>query len=323
MQLAGNKESEDYWKLKDFLWQIRISNDNEKTLIKNIAKELKKPKKIPAIYFNYLNKYKMTPPTRKTIKIDGVNYFDDYGDCTNKQIIELAKSTLKDRLDLIDKYKDLGFGDVYKDGDNLIKEIIEALKKIEYKKNLKIKELEEIRKEKERILKEKQDIEAHDKVKPEIDLRYNEALTFLNLSKYPEAIFSFSQAIKLDNFNKETRDMFYPRAMAKFEVGDFMGCVKDGNMSTNKFGKRSECYYLIGLSHFHLREYEKAILNLKYSIELDEESEKAYFYKGLSEIYYFKEIGNEKYKTQGLLDLSKSGELGYFDAYAEIKKHSS
>jgi len=62
-----------------------------------------------------------------------------------------------------------------------------------------------------------------------------------------------------------------------------------------------------------LKNYKAAINDFTIEIKKDNKSAKAYFHRGLN---YF-QIKNKK---SGCADLKIAGELGYVDAFAEIKK---
>ncbi len=311
--------------LKKLEEQIRNSNYDEKILIRNIIKELKKPKIVPKIYFHRLRKYG-GDNLRKIIEIKGVKYFNDYEGFTNKELTERAKSNLKFEISQLDEKEDL-LKNFEIDCKDLLAVIHNGIEKMESLKKQRIQEIEikkqKLKNEKARSIKEKKEIEEYSKAKFEIDLKYKEGLNFFNSSKYPEAIYSFTQAIKLDKYGKEEKDLYFQRGLAKFEVSDFIGCINDINISINRFSENQVKYFKAGLAYLYLKDYKKAIINFNFSIDFDFEHKESYFYRGLAKIYYYKDINEDKDKLEGCLDLSKAGELGYFEAYDEIKKHCS
>ena len=62
-----------------------------------------------------------------------------------------------------------------------------------------------------------------------------------------------------------------------------------------------------------LSDFKSAIVDYTRAIELNDRFAEAYFNRGLARIY----TGNAE---AGLLDLSKAGELGLFQAYSLIKR---
>ena len=73
-------------------------------------------------------------------------------------------------------------------------------------------------------------------------------------------------------------------------------------------------YDLLGILKYELKNYEEAMAATNEAIKLDPKFCEPYFYRGLCKI----ELG---YKDEGLLDLSKAGELGDKRAFEEIKKN--
>ena len=62
-----------------------------------------------------------------------------------------------------------------------------------------------------------------------------------------------------------------------------------------------------------MKDYRAALVDYDKAIHLDPNFADAYFNRGLVNIY----LGNNR---QGILDLSKAGELGLFSAYNIIKR---
>ena len=63
-----------------------------------------------------------------------------------------------------------------------------------------------------------------------------------------------------------------------------------------------------------LSDYRGAIQDFNKVIEINPNSSLAYFYRGITEL-------NLSQKESGCLDLSKAGEMGYFQAYDYIKQY--
>lgn len=228
---------------------------------------------------------------------------------------------------IIDDYEDIGPLSISltKKNADYKSRLIQALTELETKTKIFIdsyinvekrikKETEDKRNEKERNRKEKFESEEYHKVKNKIELKYNNGLDFFNSSKFPEAIYSFSQAIELDKLNRYENDLYFHRGNAKYEAGDYIGCIGDMGKSKAKKTDPIQKLFKIGISYYNLKKYEEAIKQFNELILLDEFNKEALYFRGLCKI-------NTSLKDEGCLDLSKSGELGYFDAYNEIKKH--
>ena len=72
-------------------------------------------------------------------------------------------------------------------------------------------------------------------------------------------------------------------------------------------------YYNRGNVSSALKDYRAALEDYDKALELDPEFAEAYFNRGLTHIF----LGNNK---QGIMDLSKAGELGIVSAYNIIKR---
>lgn len=172
------------------------------------------------------------------------------------------------------------------------------------------------------------------------------------LSKnYSEAISDITKSAKT---NKEILpDFLFYRALAKSEVGDYYGAISDYDLLIAKGKPNGQNYDLATVynnkaySYVGLKQYEKAIPFVTKALELDEN--KWYIWDTRAEIYYntgeygkaindatkaikIQENANTLYikglahiklneKALGCKDLSRAGELGKSEAYAEIKKY--
>jgi tetratricopeptide (TPR) repeat protein len=190
----------------------------------------------------------------------------------------------------------------------------------ERKKKLRLQKIEvrkiERKRQQDIIKKEQSEYNLYLKIKSEIDLKYNQGLEFINSSNFPEAVYSFSEALKLDNYNKSEYDLFLNRGIAKISAGDMIGCISDMDKSINLKGNSTIKLFNKGLAQFNLKKFNEALNSFNELLELDASYKEALFYRGLSKI-------NLEKKEEGCLDLSKAGELGFFKAYDEIKKHCS
>ena len=62
-----------------------------------------------------------------------------------------------------------------------------------------------------------------------------------------------------------------------------------------------------------MKDYRAALVDYDQCLQVDSKFAEAYFNRGLTNIY----LGNNR---QGILDLSKAGELGLYSAYNIIKR---
>lgn len=194
----------------------------------------------------------------------------------------------------------------------------EITKKLIEKKALerKLEKEKLIKIEEKKSIKELLEIEHFRNNKPEIDFLYKEGIDLIKNKNFPNAIFSFTKAIKLDKYTKSNHDFYLKRGVSKFNAGDINGALRDIDKSIELKGNSIDNLLSKGICYMELNNHKQAILNFDYLLKIESENSEALFFRGLSKI-------NCKMKEEGCLDLSKAGELGYFKAYDEIKKNCS
>lgn len=209
----------------------------------------------------------------------------------------------------------------YGNTDSLKEALLIALNKME--KNIIL--IEKRRKEKEDKIIENKIKEKNEKIRLErlesdkknkliVENLFDEGKEYLTNKDYPNAVLYFSKAILIDPEDKFNKNLFINRSKAKLELFDYLGAIKDLTTTIDLGNKNSMVYFERGVLHYKIEKFKEAIIDFSGSIEFDSENKEAYFYRGLSEINFGE-------KDKGYLDLSTAGELGYFDAYAEIKKN--
>lgn len=133
----------------------------------------------------------------------------------------------------------------------------------------------------------------------------------LNKEDSNSAIICFNNAIDI---NPNYSPAYLGRAMAKGDLGDFKGALSDLNKCISYFPAPTDApYYLRGVIKRELGDYRGSISDFNKAIEINSTVSYYYFYRGLSKL-----LLNEK--DNGCLDLSKAGELGYYEAYDTIKE---
>lgn len=132
--------------------------------------------------------------------------------------------------------------------------------------------------------------------------------------KHFEAIKFFNLALEF-NYTPLS-DCYYQRGVAKSNLNDSRGAIMDFTKALEYNPNLPECYYRRGVEKLHLEDRKGAILDItKYIVQSPngESIKFAYSQRGLAKI-------GLNQKESGCLDFSKSGELGYEDAYDLIKE---
>ena len=164
-----------------------------------------------------------------------------------------------------------------------------------------------------KLKKEKDEkLKIYRKNKPIIQKLFNEGMDYITNSEYPNAVVIFSKAIKIDIEDSITNELYLRRSFAKFELHDFLGCIEDLTKSLSYYPKISAVYYKRAHAYFQIKKFSEAISDFDETIVQEPDNELAFFYRGLCKI----KSGD---KENGCRDLSIAGELGYFEAYEEIK----
>jgi len=236
---------------------------------------------------------------------------------------KLSKIWLEDSYDTYSIYAitDPNWIFDYGNTDSLKDALLIALNKMEENTIL----VEKRRKEKENKIIENELKEKNEKIRLEqlksdkknkliVENLFKKGEEYLTNKDYPNAVLYFSKAILIDPEDKFNKNLFINRSKAKLELFDYLGAIKDLTTTIDLGNKNSMVYFERGVLHYKIEKFKEAIIDFSGSIEFVSENKEAYFYRGLSEINFGE-------KDKGYLDLSTAGELGYFEAYAEIKKN--
>lgn len=184
----------------------------------------------------------------------------------------------------------------------------------------------------------------------EVSAYYERAIAFEYLSKDREALMDYTNCIKI---KPDFLYAYYRRGIVKSGLGDRYGAINDYDFILNCNGPEKEnfsdyatvynnkAYALIKLKRFdeakplvekaldldqnlsfiwdtrgelnyHMGNFKQCIEDMNKAISLSE-SANSYYYRGLAKIEL-------NITESGCIDLSKSGELGNFDAYEDINK---
>lgn len=92
--------------------------------------------------------------------------------------------------------------------------------------------------------------------------------------------------------------------------------MSDINQAIEVSPKNQYLFYNRGNMYVAAKDYAKAIADYTVAISIDANLAEAYYNRGLALI-------DSGEKQAGLMDLSKAGELGLYDAYSLMKKHQS
>ncbi len=106
--------------------------------------------------------------------------------------------------------------------------------------------------------------------------------------------------------------LFLNLGIEKIKSADYIGSIQDLNKSIEIKPDHAEAYYQRGFAKTKLEDFRGSIQDYNKSIEFNPKCAEAYYQRGLAKI-------NLKQRDEGCLDLSKSGELGYSEAYIAIK----
>lgn len=132
-----------------------------------------------------------------------------------------------------------------------------------------------------------------------------------DLGDYRGAIQDFSKAIEL---NPNNAYAYMRRGFVKIKLVDQRGAIQDFNKAVELSPSNSIFYTARAASKTLLEDHSGAIQDCDEAIELNPSNAETFMIRGISKI----ELGQ---KNEGCLDLSKAGELGYFEAYEIIKQY--
>ena len=130
------------------------------------------------------------------------------------------------------------------------------------------------------------------------------------------AIKDFTRAIEMENPTSKTalKNYYKFRGMTKTRLEDHRGAIEDFTKAI--FADPNEVdliYALRGFSKNAIKDYFSAILDFSEAIKLNSKEGLYYAGRGIAR------LGNNQ-KSDGCLDFSKAGELGYEPAYESIKE---
>lgn len=149
----------------------------------------------------------------------------------------------------------------------------------------------------------------------------NRGDTKSKMKNYIGAIEDYNKAISI---NPASQMAYYKRGDVKRFLTDFRGSILDYNLSIKLFSYNSEPYYGKALAEYALKFYERGIIDCDSAIKYSPDWVKTGLGKNvaLREAYYLK--GCLHYELNdtdsACLNWSKSGQLGYVEAYNAIKK---
>jgi tetratricopeptide (TPR) repeat protein len=110
-----------------------------------------------------------------------------------------------------------------------------------------------------------------------------------------------------------TSEEYTERGVIRTEKGDFKGSIAEFDKAIQLDSTNSSAFYFRGSAKMELRDLEGALVDFNKSINISPKSYFCYHNRGIVKIA----LGDKK---GGCLDWTKAGELGYKDAYTNIKK---
>lgn len=124
------------------------------------------------------------------------------------------------------------------------------------------------------------------------------------------AIADISKAVELSPH--KTGNDYFTLAKLKYELIDFRGSISMINTAIELSKVSTEYYLHRGKCNFNLKDFKSAIADFEYVISRLPRNGEAFFYLGKTHILMGK-------RDQGCQELSRSGEIGFAEAYNEIK----
>ena len=202
----------------------------------------------------------------------------------------------------------------------------EVIKTIDSLRNdrAKVKELEELRKKSEALLKENERLTnelktAKGNAKQETVKAYKQNIDNLSATEwfekgyksgmsgnYTDAAKAFSKAIEL---NPKLADAYYNRGTAYSNIGNYQQAIKDYSKAIELNPQLAEAYNNRGTAYGKLGNQQQAINDYNKAIELNPQDADAYFNRGNA----YGKLGNHQ---QAIKDYSKAIELNPQDADA-------
>ena len=143
-----------------------------------------------------------------------------------------------------------------------------------------------------------------------LDAYLNRGIAKSYLQDYKGAITDYTQVLKID---PKLESAYVNRGREKYQLQDDRGAIADFTKAIEINKDNPETYIRRGSAKYALKDYKGAIIDYTKAIEIDPNYALAFNNRGLAKIA----LG---LKNGGCLDLSQAGELGFENAYDNIKK---
>lgn len=154
------------------------------------------------------------------------------------------------------------------------------------------------------------DLIEHDK-KDNTWYYYNKAMGLQYLSKYEQAIMTFSKAIEL---NPTQASFFRERGKCKMNIHNCYGAIPDFTKAISLDPKDAKLYSSRSTCYVQTEEYDAAFIDINKAISLNAKDPTYYLTRGL--IHMIKNRTKE-----GCLDLTKAGDMGSSYAFELLKEY--
>jgi tetratricopeptide (TPR) repeat protein len=119
--------------------------------------------------------------------------------------------------------------------------------------------------------------------------------------------------VKIAEFSTERAEVYFNRGSAKAKSGDAKQAMEDYNRAIALNPIYAEAYFFRGVAKSNLGDQRNAIQDCSNAIKLNPKYAEAYYVRGIIKLALS--------DNTGCMDLSKSGELGYNQAYQVIREH--
>ena len=156
------------------------------------------------------------------------------------------------------------------------------------------------------------------------NLLFGRAVAYGLLQNYDAAISDLTVYLQIDS----TSSMgYWQRAVCQTMMNNFDAskgvdtqlkvakAMEDFNKAIELNSRNAYIYYDRGNLHAMKKEYTQAVDDYTMALKYDPRLAEAYYNRGLARIF-------SNNRAEGIADLSKSGELGLYDAYSVIKRYS-
>ena len=197
-------------------------------------------------------------------------------------------------------------------------DVIKAIDSLR-KDRIKVKELEELRKKSEELLKEngrltKELKTAKGDAKQKSAQAYKRNIDNLNATEwfekgyeldisgnYTDAEKAYSKAIEL---NPRDSVAYYNRGNAYYKLGNYQQAIKDYNRAIELNPQYANAHYNRGTAYSNIGDYQQAIKDYNKAIELNPQYEKAYYNRGVT----YAKLGNTKLAIENLKIAARLGD---------------